>query len=175
MEKEEPKIKTIILPGLSPHNKDWADDTAGQLTSNRFLSIVHNWRHWSKGGSLNLNYEIRELLKKINEERINILAKSVGVYVALNLIPKIPSQINKVILCGIASVANEDRKSLIETLVSNIPVENILCIQNDNDKYVKFSEAEKFYHSVEPQLKVISKPRSDHDYPYPGDFQEFLS
>ena len=66
MEKEEPKIKTIILPGLSPHNKDWADDTAGQLTSNRFLSIVHNWRHWSKGGSLNLNYEIRELLKKIN-------------------------------------------------------------------------------------------------------------
>jgi hypothetical protein len=174
MEKGVVRMKTIILPGFSLHNKDWAEEMAGQLKLGHEI-IVHNWRHWINGGGLALNYEIDKILQEIGNEKINILAKSVGVYVCLNLIPKIVADVEKVILCGIASIAGEDRKAFVESMTARIPVDNILCIQNENDKYVKFSDAEKFYHSVEPKLKVISKPRSDHDYPYPEDFKVFLS
>ncbi|KKQ93120.1 hypothetical protein A2865_02680 [Candidatus Woesebacteria bacterium RIFCSPHIGHO2_01_FULL_39_17] len=169
-------MKTIILPGYSEHNKEWAEEVAEKLTANGLPTTVHYWRHWDdKSLSLSLREEIEKTLGEIGNDKVNIIAKSVGVFVALNLIPKISSQVNKVILCGIASVAGEDRKGLVKTVLSKIPIENILCIQNENDKFVPFPEAEKFYHSVEPKLKVISKPRSDHHYPYPEDFQKFLT
>ena len=167
-------MKTIVLPGFSEHNKDWAIEMSKRMNLEHQV-IVHEWLHWTRQAQkFSLNYELRKIEQEIGKEKINIVAKSVGVYVALNLIPKISSQINKVILCGIASAANEDRKNLIETLVSKVPYERILCVQNIHDKYVSFKDAEKFYHLAEPKLKVVSKPRSDHEYPYPEDFREFL-
>lgn len=170
---------TIILPGYSEHNRQWAEDMKFKMALTGEV-FVHNWKHWSStssdssSGSFSLKQEIDSLLKEISNQKVNIIAKSVGVYVALNLIPKIYPQVNKVILCGIASVANEDRKSLVSAVINTLPVDNILCIQNENDKYITFNEAQKFYHSVETKLKIISKPRSDHEYPYPMDFKNFL-
>jgi predicted alpha/beta hydrolase family esterase len=166
-------MNTIILPGYSVHNRDWAEEMKSLMGLDHEV-IVHCWKHWMSG-SFSLKRELEKIKEEIGDEKINIIAKSVGVFVALNLIPKISSQVNKIILCGIASVANEDRKALVESMLSMVSVENILCIQNENDKFVKFSDAEKFYHSVEPKLKVVSKPRSDHNYPYPEDIKEFLS
>jgi predicted alpha/beta hydrolase family esterase len=180
-------MKTIILPGYSEHNRQWAEGIAKELSASGLLTTVHNWLHWkstqvelnitsgamAKSG-MSLKVEMERVFKEISNEKVNIIAKSVGVYVALNLIPKISDQINKVILCGIASVASSDRHDLVETLTSKIPLSNILCIQNENDKFVPFAEAQEFYHSVNPKLKVVSMPRSDHNYPYPHDFQKFL-
>ncbi|KKQ98725.1 MAG: hypothetical protein UT24_C0001G0006 [Candidatus Woesebacteria bacterium GW2011_GWB1_39_12] len=179
-------MKTIILPGYSLHNKEWAEEVAEDLTAKGLQTTVHYWRHWrDESLSLSLRFELEKITEEIGKEKINphnqkvgvgvnIIAKSVGVYVALNLIPNIASQINKVFFCGIASVGGEDRKGLVKTVLSKIPIENILCIQNESDKFVTFDEAEKFYHSVDPKIKVVSKPRSDHNYPYPEDFRKFL-
>lgn len=163
----------IILPGYSKYNEEWADDVAKSLMENGLQTAVHNWKHWSSG-TFSLPYELKKIIEEIGDDKVNIIAKSVGVYVALNLIPKISNQVNKVILCGIASVANDDRKDLVKTLTTSVPVENILCIQNENDKYVKYADAVAFYHSIESRLNVISKPRSDHDYPFEDDFVRFL-
>lgn len=165
-------MKTIILPGYSEHNRQWAEEIAGQVKLGHYV-LVHNWAHWS-GGNFSLKSELEKIINEIGKEQINIIAKSVGVFVALNLIPKISSRVGKIILCGIASVAQEDRKALLETVLSKIPVKNILCFQNENDKYVPFAEAQQFYHSVNPDIRVVSKPRSDHHYPYSEDFQKFL-
>ena len=165
-------MKTIILSGYSEHNREWAEEIKSQMDIGHEV-VVHNWKHWT-GGNFSLVQELESISQEVGQEKINIIAKSVGVYVALNLIPKISSQINKVILCGIASVVAEDRYALVESTLAKIPVEKILCIQNENDKFVPFAEAEKFYHSVEPKLRVISKPRSDHHYPYSEDFSYFL-
>jgi len=166
-------MKTIILPGYSEHNKDWAMDLAGKLNLGHRVAVIE-WEHWSTGGSFSAKKEIEKILKVVGAEKVNVVAKSVGVAVGLEVVPRISSQINKVILCGIASVANEDRKDLLKAFLSNVPVEKILCIQNEKDKFVPYKEAEKFYHSVSPEIKIISKPRSDHDYPYTEDFQKFL-
>ena len=165
-------MKTIILPGYSPHNKDWAEDIKAQMDLEHEV-IVHNWKHWTSGSFL-LKYELEGIIKEVGSEKVNILAKSVGVHVAMNLILKIPSQVNKVIFCGIASIEGDERRSLLQAVLSKIQPDHILCIQNEKDKFVVFEDAEAFYHSVEPRLKVISKPRSDHEYPYPEDFRKFL-
>src|SRR3989344_1956518 len=170
-------MKTIILPGYSEHNREWAEDVANDFRLKiKDQIIVHKWRHWvSPSLSLSLRKEIESIKKELKtEKKFNILAKSVGVFVCLNLIHELESQVvNKVILCGIASVTTDDRKSLLASLLGKISVDNILCIQNENDKYVKYSKAENFYHSVEPKLKVVSMPRSDHEYPYADLFLEF--
>lgn len=167
-------MKTIILPGYSEHNREWAQEIKKQIDVGNNL-MIHEWRHWKeKSLSLRLGFEIKKIMREIGSEEINIIAKSVGVSVALNLIPKIPLKVNKVILCGIASIKGENKKKLMKKAVEIVGVKNILCIQNQNDKYVPYQKAKEFYLSAEPRLKVISKPRSDHEYPYFEDFQNFL-
>jgi hypothetical protein len=94
--------------------------------------------------------------------------------VAMNLIPIISDQVEKVILCGIAGVSGENRRNLLKKVVETVPVEKILCIQNAKDRFVPYQEAVKFYHETSPKLKVIEKPRSDHHYPFSEDFINFL-
>ena len=166
---------TLILPGFSPHNRQWADDVAKHLRAKNKDALPHYWEHWSTGKNYSLVKEIAAILEEIDNKKINIIAKSVGVMTALFLILKIPERTGKVILCGIASVAKEERKDLLREALGHVSVKNILCIQNEKDKFVPFADAETFYHSVDPKLKVISKPRSDHHYPFFEDFLEFLA
>ena len=85
-----------------------------------------------------------------------------------------PEIFNKLILCGIPVddfLAGDDK--LYEALKS-LPAEKILVIQNENDNHGSFMKVEALIHQINPQIKVISMPRDDHDYPYPEDFREFL-
>ena len=166
--------KILILPGYSPHNKDWAEEVRANLMGKTDdMVIVHEWFHW-KEGSFSLVKELDRLVTEIGTDSVEIIAKSVGVAVAMELIPRISSQVVKVIFCGIASVEGPERQESLKKVLNIVPVENILCIQNEYDKFVVYKDAEKFYHSVNPDIKLISKPRSDHDYPFFEDFQEFL-
>ncbi|TEU01706.1 hypothetical protein E3I18_02455, partial [Candidatus Woesebacteria bacterium] len=94
-------MKTIIFPGYSPRNKDWALDVQKQMDLDHEV-LVHEWKHWIKG-SFSIRKELDEIIKKIGKEKINIIAKSVGARVVMKLIPEMKDQINKVILCGITT------------------------------------------------------------------------
>ncbi|OGM08311.1 hypothetical protein A2Z67_01420 [Candidatus Woesebacteria bacterium RBG_13_36_22] len=164
----------IILPGYSPHNKDWAIDVRDNLKEKiKETILVHEWSHWNKG-SFSLKKELDRIIIEIGKDKTDIIAKSVGVAVAMDLIPKVASQVGKVVFCGIASVEGRDREESLKNVLQVIPVKNILCIQNENDRFVIYKDAERFYHSINPDIKVISKPRSDHEYPFFEDFKEFL-
>ena len=166
-------MKTIILPGFSPRNKEWAEDVKSELKLGHEVE-VHQWRHWKKGGSLAMNYELAEIKKKIARGPVNIIAKSVGNRVAASLMPILAGQVEKVILCGIASVSDAAKKIFTQAL-SDFPPAKIVCFQNSRDPFVPYSEAVKFVHTINPKISVVEKPRSDHHYPYYEDFQEFLT
>src|SRR4030042_4908198 len=166
--------KIIILPGYSPHNKDWAEEVRDNLNKDtKDQIIVHGWSHW-KEGTFSLKEELERIINEIGKEKTDIIAKSVGVAVAMELIPRIAPQVGKVIFCGIASAKGPEREESLKNVLNVIPVKNILCMQNEKDKFVIYKDAERFYHSVNPDIKVISKPRSDHEYPFFEDFKEFL-
>lgn len=165
-------MKTIILPGFSIHNKDWAEEVAKNLSKETF---VHNWLHWENGkSSLSLNEELKNIIKEIGNDEVNIIAKSVGTMVCMNLLKVIPDKIEKIILCGIPSVSNE-RKKLFTSSLSGFNPNNIIVFQNTKDPLGNFSDVKKFISKVNSKIDVIEKPGSDHNYPYFKDFKEFLT
>lgn len=166
-------MKTIVLPGYSLHNKDWALEIKKSLSFRQSV-LVHEWQHWQLGGTLHPKYEIRKILKEINKDKVNIIAKSVGTMVAMNVLAEIPEQINKIILCGVPSVS-EERKKLFTVSLSVFPEEDIVVFQNTKDPLAGFEEVKNFMKLVNPKIKVIEKLRSDHHYPYFEDFKEFLN
>lgn len=157
-------METIVLPGYSLHNKDWAEEVGG---------TVHYWLHWTTGKGLSLKVESERILSEVGKEKVNFIAKSVGTGVLMHVLPEIKSQVNKMILCGIPSVS-EERKKLFTTSLSGFPPENIICFQNTNDPFATFEEVKKFMSQVNPEIKVVEKPRSDHNYPYFDDFVSYL-
>lgn len=166
-------MKTIVLPGFSLHNKDWALEIKKRLSFKQSV-LVHEWRHWQLGGTLRPKHEITQILKEIGKDEVNVIAKSVGTMVCIHLLAEIPDQINKIILCGIPSVS-EERKNLFTTSLSGFPEKDIIVFQNTLDPLASFSEVKDFMKDVNPKIKVITKERSDHNYPYFEDFIEFLS
>ncbi len=167
-------MKTIILPGYSPRNKDWALDVQKQMDLGHEV-VLYEWRHWTKS-SFSMRRELDEIIKEVGKEKINIIAKSVGTRVVMKLIPEIKDQINKVILCGIPTkFTSEVAKKLYTDGLSHLPPTRLICFQNTKDPFANFKTIRDFIHSVNSKIKVIEKPRSDHHYPYSEDFQEFIA
>ena len=165
-------MKTIILPGFSVHNKDWAEEVATNLNNN---ATPHSWLHWKNGKpNLNLKEELKNILKEVGEEKVNIIAKSVGTMVTMHLLKALPNKIEKIILCGIPLVS-EERKKLFTTPLPDFNPKNIIVFQNTKDPFASYEGVKKFMKGVNPKIKVIEKERSDHNYPYFEDFKEFIT
>ncbi len=172
-------MKTLIFPGFSLKNKDWAYEMKKDLNPN-FPSEVVEWEHWTSGNTDFANWtewlekETPKVLMEIGDEQINVLAKSIGTLVAMNILKTKPNQINKLFICGIPLNDIEKDDKLSYKVLKDFPREKIVCIQNENDNHGSFNEAKKFLDSINPNIKIISKPRNDHDYPYPKEFINFL-
>jgi pimeloyl-ACP methyl ester carboxylesterase len=172
-------MKTIVLPGYSLHNKDWALEIKKSLSFRQSV-LVHEWQHWQLGGTLHPKYEIGKILKEIalrrargKGEKVNVIAKSVGTMICMHLLAEIPDQINKIILCGIPSVS-EERKKLFTASLSSFSEKDVVVFQNTKDPLASFEEVKDFMKDVNPKIKVIEKERLDHNYPYFAEFSEFI-
>ena len=109
------------------------------------------------------------------DERANIIAKSIGILVAAYMIEKIVARIDKVVFCGIPlNGLEEDRRQDIRNALRGFSSEKIVCFQNVDDPHGSFEQARKFMSEINSDIKVVSKPREDHEYPYYMEFQAFL-
>ncbi len=164
---------TFILPGYSAHNKDWALDIADSLELNHEIRPVL-WEHWMDAEKRFVpQKKADDLMDILKNESANIIAKSVGTLVAVLVVKKIPNQIKKVILCGIPSTSVQ-RLKIFQEALKDFPAEKILVVQNEHDPLGPFTKVKEFIKKVNPKIKVVQKPRSDHDYPYFEDFNIFL-
>lgn len=168
-------MKTIILPGQSLKNKIWAEETAAQMGLSDYTII--EWEHWKDGSDrpLDENVETEKGFQAIGQDQVHILAKSIGTYITMKLLQKIPSQIEKIIFCGIPLHAFTNNESEIFAGLSQFRPKQILVIQNENDPLGSFQEIKDFIGKINAEISVISKPRADHHYPIPEDFKNFLS
>ena len=87
----------------------------------------------------------------------------------------VPNQINKIILCGIPLNDFIPGTKEYYDIYQTFPADKLLVIQNDKDNHGTFSEAETFIKNINQQINIVSKPRSDHEYPYATDFRQFLN
>jgi len=169
-------MDVLILPGFSPKNKTWAQ--AVQKDLNPFSPTTYvAWSHWETGkaedqwaedeaGKINTNSQGKQL---------NIIAKSLGTLVTMIILKSKPELINKIILCGIpiTDLRKDDEKYYEQLAI--FPSDKLLCIQNIDDNHGSYIAVEKFLHSLNPDIKMISTPRANHEYPYSKLFLDFLN
>lgn len=166
-------MDTLILPGFSLKNKDWAEEVQKNLAPINLR--IHYWFHWETG-QVEDGWIDKETEKIINRENltINVIAKSIGTLVVMEILKSKPKLMKKIVLCGIPLNDFHPGDEKFYEELKLLDGKNILCIQNENDNHGTFSDVEKFVHSINPNIKILSKPRSDHEYPYFEDFVDFL-
>lgn len=164
-------MNTLILPGFSLRNRVWASALSKEFNGQGISTVVHEWKHWETGNDSDFVEEDEDakIIKLINDERVNILAKSVGTAVTCRLMREVPEKINKVILCGIPFLNKEKYEPL-----GNFQIENLMIVQNSTDPLASHDAIQKFIQNINPDITVIKKEASTHDYPYGEDFLAFL-
>src|SRR5258708_29224172 len=107
-------MQTIIIPGYSHKNKEWAKEVAKNIPD----SEIYEWSHW-KNESIKFNTKSEaENLKNLvslsterGENTINIIAKSIGSLVSVIALKQFKDKLNKIIFCGIpVQDISEDEK-----------------------------------------------------------------
>lgn len=169
-------MKTLILPGFSLPNKDWAEKIKKELAPTISAEVIY-WPHWKTGKEEPDWIETEADKLSQREGHINILAKSIGTAVAMVVLKLKPELINKLILCGIPLHDLSTGDEIYYEVLKRYPEEklpSILCIQNENDPHATFSQVEKFIHALRPEIKILSKPGDNHEYPYTDDFTYFF-
>jgi len=167
-------MKTLILPGYSLENKVWELEAQKHLPD----SILYEWKNWedpSQAG-IDMDYEIKKIVSTsaVNKSRINILAKSIGTWVLVNLIREKRIKINNIVLCGIPlHDLSEGELDQYSSLIEINP-KNISIIKNQEDPHGSFHEVKNFVGKINPDIKIVSKDRGDHNYPYFYSFKEFF-
>lgn len=169
---------TFILPGYSPKNKDWALEVAKNLNppagGNHQIRPIF-WEHWTDPTkTFKPKEKADDVIDILLKDNANIIAKSVGTFVAAYVIAKIPNRVKKVILCGVPAVTDE-KLAVFKKAFENFPAESVICFQNTKDPWVTYEEVKEFMSKVNPKIRVIEKPHSDHHYPYYEDFNKFLA
>ena len=165
----------FILPGFSSKNKVWADETRVAVEPN-FPVVAVDWAHWQTGQT-ELDWIEKEATKVVylaDNKQINILAKSIGTAIAAQIVKQKPCLVNKLMLCGLPTSDLKPGDEKYYESLRTFPEDKFICIQNKEDNHGNFAEAEKFLHTLNPALKIVSRPRSDHEYPYHEDFADFF-
>jgi pimeloyl-ACP methyl ester carboxylesterase len=162
-------MRTIILPGYSIHNREWAEELAAEMTGVE----VYAWPHWDTGGTLDVSKELSAIRKHIGADTVNLLAKSIGCRMAAQIILDRLERVHKLALCGLPGTQIEARADLAAAL-SRLPLERILVVQNRLDPHASFAEVRVMIQTISPGVKMIEGDRDDHHYPYPEVFRKFL-
>ncbi len=164
-------MKTIILPGYSPRNKDWGEKVKESLFLGHKI-ILHEWMHW-QGGAMSVKKELEKIISEVGKEDLNIIAKSVGTGVCMNFLLRKTNKVEKIVLCGVPSVSEENAQ-LFGRALENFPAKNIIVFQNEKDPFATYAEVKEFLGKVNSEIEVVKKPAHNHDYPYYDDFETFL-
>ncbi len=166
-------MKTLIIPGYSTKNKDWAYEVKKELQG--FDINIYEWKHWSDP---NIKFSARDEAKNIKnivgEESINIIAKSVGTLVISLAIAKEKLNVNKIIFCGIPINDISDDEKGEYRILSDIPSEKVIVFQNSEDEHGSFESLRRFLSQINPNIEIKETPGSTHNYPYFDKFEEFL-
>lgn len=180
-------MRTVILPGYSLKNKDWAYEVKNRLQE--FDVEVVEWLHWNNENiKFDPQKEAERIASEVGDEGVNIIAKSLGTLVSCYLIPKIEvnkrslllhkkhslaSFAGKIIFCGIPlNDMNKNDHSQYKILEK---FDNVIVFQNDKDIHGNCSQVKEFLEKINPKIKIIEKVGDTHEYPYYEDFKEFLT
>lgn len=169
-------MRTIFLPGFSVSNKEWAEEVKVEIGDKTGIEI-HQWPHWQTGEAKPgwIDGQVDKILEDIGNQKVNILAKSIGTLVAVRMLNKNTEIADKVLLCGVPLAAFQEGDEASYDILGRLPAEKVLVIQNENDNVGSFEKVKRMFEKINPKIRVIARIRDDHHYPYSSDFGQFLT
>lgn len=166
-------MKTLILPGFSQHNEEWAIKVKDHLPGSEYTT----WHHWQTGNNKDFSPEdeAKKIVDDIPFKGADIIAKSIGTYITVRLISKVQERIRKVVLCGIPlnDLSEEDKNAYLS--INSLGNQTILVIQNSLDPHGTYEDVKNFITAINQNIEVRMKTSADHEYPYYNDFIKFLN
>ena len=122
---------------------------------------------------MSVKKELERIISEAGSGELNIVAKSVGTRVTMQFLLRKTNRVEKIILCGIPTVSEENAE-VFRMALENFPAKNIVVFQNNKDPFATSAEVKEFMGKVNPEIEVIEKPAGTHDYPYFEDFRTIL-
>ncbi|MDO8488200.1 MAG: alpha/beta fold hydrolase [bacterium] len=168
-------MKVLVLPGYSIQNRDWAIQVAEYLKSD-FDTKVIEWEHWNgtDNGGLNVSAECLRIENEMGDEKVNLVAKSIGTLVSMQLLQSKKDKIAKVILLGIPTTDLSETDKQTYQVLAAWPIDKLMVIQNMADNHGSADQVQQFLTGINGAIKVLVKDRADHEYPYLAEFADFL-
>ena len=169
-------MHVIILPGFSPHNLSWAEDIKSDLQDLGTVDIVH-WPHWETGKTERdwIEIESEKIANSIGENKVSIIAKSVGTIIAMDVLKIKLNNVERLILCGVSIKSFQENDEVRFQILSKVDSRKVAVFQNIGDPHGAPEDIGKLIHKYNPDIQITKKPRSDHEYPYVEVFAEFLT
>ena len=165
-------MKNIYLPGYSAANKEEEITNSNFLSSNGLQMINYEWKHWDGSEDIwGIDFYIDDLIKLIGEEDYGIIGKSIGTFVAVNLLANVTKPPKYVILMGIPAADFPQEKLDLYKVLENKDYP-IHIIHNRNDVHGNWNEVQSLLKNVKYTSKIFES--NTHDYTYPEAIYEFL-
>lgn len=173
----------LVLPGFSLKNKGEAEAIASALVAKDQKVYFHKWRHWAQDTSdiffagrsqiadKSINWDPQEEIKIIREyisEPLNIVAKSIGTYIASALLLEYKPE--KLLLMGIP--VNDLTPEELNVYYNLGKLENFNVIQNLHDNHGSATQVDALLTGL--NYKMYTKQSSDHSYNYIEDILSIL-
>jgi predicted alpha/beta-hydrolase family hydrolase len=167
-------MQTLILPGFSDKNREWA--SAVQSSFGIKQSAFISWQHWATGKASPdwAQQETSAIISKMAGQSYAIVAKSIGTYVAMLVLAAKLEKISHLILCGIPVNDFLPGNASAYRILQQFSATKCLVIQNEHDPHGSTTQVKDLLTPINPLIQVISMPRSDHEYPYFQQFKSFL-
>lgn len=165
-----------ILPGFSPKNEEWAVNVQKDLERLGDVTVVR-WPHWDAQNTEAgwLEREADKIAQRIGDSKITIVAKSVGTLVAMEVLRNKLAFVDKLILCGVPIKDFQEGDTERFGVLKSFDPDKVLILQNEDDPHGKPGQIKTLVGQVNPNIKVETKSRTDHEYPYSADFIAFIS
>ncbi|MFW6214497.1 MAG: hypothetical protein ACOC45_00995 [Alkalispirochaetaceae bacterium] len=172
-------MRVLILPAFLSEDRSELEVLCRTVEAAGFSCDPHRWAHWENPGVGWSNRREIELL----EERIRsyggdpfaIVAKSVGTYVACQLMvghPELLEQVHHLLLLGIPLKDTHHVEVGVYPAALTRYRGRITVIQNSDDPLARATQIDSLL--TGSKARLIVKERSEHAYPYHQEVAELL-
>jgi len=165
----------LYLPGFSLKNKDELKSISAALISDGNEVISHEWRHWADGTApWDVPIEISLIKEKMNNQQIDlVIAKSLGTYVAANILWEKLIDPGKIIFLGVPVCdLSEDEKELMQLVIRRVK-DKITFVHNSLDPKGTIEDLNFMLLNIDHDIRI--KESDTHQYDYPEDILSIIN
>lgn len=169
-------MNALFLSGESIYNKAWIEEVRGNLSPLFGQTILHNYRHWEQGGSIDFEYELPRVVEEIDDHLAPyiIFAKSAGSVLGMLGIARGALNPEYCLFVGVPLPLAKRTDDALANWARNYHKAS-LFIQNDHDPLTSAEELSYYLQGLDvPDYEFVTLPGDSHDYPDMSKFRELV-